>query len=61
MLDLHALDLRSALLGLLPLALIYFYSRWLHVPYEERAVKFAWSRPEEIACVHPCPGTRLQR
>ncbi|GAA5962802.1 hypothetical protein JCM8115_001962 [Rhodotorula mucilaginosa] len=48
MLDPYSFDLRSALLGLVPLALIYFYTRWLHVPYEERAVKFAWPRPEEI-------------
>ncbi|POY73058.1 hypothetical protein BMF94_3896 [Rhodotorula taiwanensis] len=40
--------LRSALLGSLPLALWWAYSRWLYVPRQERAVTFAWSRPAEI-------------
>ncbi|GAA5989899.1 hypothetical protein JCM10908_002367 [Rhodotorula pacifica] len=48
MIDQLRLDLRTALLGLAPLVLIYVYRRWIFVPHSERAVRFAWTRPKEI-------------
>lgn len=51
MASLDWLDLRSVLLGLLPLAFLFAYTRWFFIPTDERAVKFAWTRPREIECV----------
>ncbi|GAA5862754.1 hypothetical protein JCM3774_001911 [Rhodotorula dairenensis] len=42
------LDLRSALLGSVPLVFLFAYTRWVLVPSNERAVRFAWTRPQEI-------------
>ncbi|GAA5827611.1 hypothetical protein JCM11251_001757 [Rhodosporidiobolus azoricus] len=39
---------RTFLLASLPVLVLYLYRRFLHVPREERAVRFQWTAPEEI-------------
>ncbi|GAA5905127.1 hypothetical protein JCM6882_000387 [Rhodosporidiobolus microsporus] len=39
---------RTFLLASLPLVALHLYRRFLHVPRDERAVRFAWRAPEEI-------------
>ena len=39
--------LLTVVLAVLPLALVYLYRRFLHIPSAERAVKIVWIAPEE--------------
>lgn len=39
--------LLTLLLAFVPLALVYLYRRFLHIPFAERAVKIVWIAPEE--------------